>query len=372
MKRGDEDFEPLDDGDKDDTGVADHFFVRIDDPAVRDFKGEEDDEGHQYVEVEERAGKGALVTGEAELTLVAGTFEGHAWGKQEESLAGLPLKRQAWSPDRIRFHVPEDSRSSVVTVECDQLAGAPLLQVSHAPTARLSVQFQRRSGGIRFDSSRSSDEDKTEEIHRRWKINGVTAGHGEVIGNPMSPRRSVYSIELTVTDTAGNSDTAKLQLLRLPTPKFGVGLGNEKIKEAIDGAREALESAVELERPTKIELDGYTDTPKSTHHNLVVSLEETARARKALFREKKQPPDTRPLTIEELAHGESCPLYRVGGRHLRNRHVDVFVLGEGVIVKQSKGCNPGTQKSSTWHPPPGAEPLAGISSVPDSGAEVLP
>lgn len=40
------------------------------------------------------------------------------------------LFRQAWYEDRIKFKVPKDAPSGVVTVECEQLAGQSLLQLS--------------------------------------------------------------------------------------------------------------------------------------------------------------------------------------------------------------------------------------------------
>lgn len=50
------------------------------------------------------------------------------------------LLRQAWHEDHIRFRVPEGSRSGPVTIDCDQLAGEPLLRISRPPRPHISVK----------------------------------------------------------------------------------------------------------------------------------------------------------------------------------------------------------------------------------------
>lgn len=375
VKTGKEDFELEDDAGSDQGSEGPADFVRLDDPTIQSFQGLHDDEGHDYVKVSAATGEAdAKVIGVGRVTLAGGTFEGHKWGGESNLvLKGSRLMRQAWHGDRIRFHIPEDARSGVVAVECAQLAGAPLLRVSHAPTARMSVEVLRKKDRIRFDGSRSSDEDGAEEISRRWKINGVGAGHGKAIANRISPRPTIYSVELTVTDKVGNSDTARIQLLRLPTPKLGDGLDQGHVKNAIDEDREAIEKGAQVERPAKIELDAYTDHPRSESRNLNLALKEASRVRAGLLSQHEgMHRSQKPVSVEELAFGEACPLDRVSGRHLRNRHVDVFVLGEGVIVKHPKACRSGDQKSFDWHPPLAAEPVAGISSTTGGTAAVGP
>lgn len=396
--------EEEDDGDADNGGDGQGTYVRLEDPAILEVDESPVGEEPVYVQVEEADGAGQVASSAPEVALAGGTFEGRSWDPESEvKLAGRPLYRQAWHRDHIKFHVPEDARTGVVSVECDQLAGSPLLQVSRAPQARIVVQMQPESARVWFDSTASSvalpggaaprgesesGESTTGEssnggtsagegsegsaatakpeaapLTRRWKVDGVQAGHGPTIHQRLAPRMAPYEIELTVIDEDGNSDTAKLQLLRLPAvalqPKLSLRR-RQRVRKAMKKARKAIKEAAEAERPKGVEIDGYTDSPGKALGNLKNSLRRDESARKRLLLDfeaeaeassSEAPEDARDVPVEELAHGESCPIHPHPTRG--NLHVDLFLLHEGVIVKPAKGCRPHTEKSATWTPPPG-------------------
>jgi hypothetical protein len=127
-----------------------------------------------------------------------------------------------------------------------------------------------------------------------------------------------------------------------------------------NAARKIIEEVVEAELLKGVEIDGYTDSPGKAVGNLKDSLRRDESARKRLLHDfegesaasaSEAPEDARAVTVEELAHGESCPIHPHPARG--NLHVDLFLLHEGVTVKPAKGCRPHNQKSTTWTPPPG-------------------
>jgi outer membrane protein OmpA-like peptidoglycan-associated protein len=280
------------------------------------------------------------------------------------------------------FRVPEDAESGVVTVECEQLGGQPLLRVSHAPTARIGVRMRVGSGRVSFDSSRSRDEDEIKS--RRWKVDGLGRGHKPKISIGLPPRLGIYRVELTVTNKEGWTDTATLRLLRLRSSLFAFNKA-EPNEKAIAAAHKALIKAVEAEPPAAIELDGNADNPGSTSYNLNLSLERddavlemllrgrkagNAKAAKSKVGEAKAgklpggkasaegqvaPVVSGVVPVEELAYGEACPIDPRPGRRTLNRRVDVFVLDRGVTVKQPRGCHPGRLKSTRWQLRPASE-----------------
>jgi hypothetical protein len=377
--------EEVNDGDADDE--VEGVYVRLDDPAILEVDDEPVGEEPTYVRVKEAGGAGRVAKSAQTVTLAGGTFEGRSWDSESVQLKGLPLRRQAWHRDRIRFHVPEDAKSGVVTVECDQLAGAALLQVSHAPHARIAVHTRPKTLRIVFDSSASTSElpastpsaspesddsatgdasgdsgsggeaKKEEALTRRWKVDGVLVNHGKRIKERMAPRIAPYTIELTVTDKDGNSDTAKLEVLRLPAAELRSKPGKAsqsktKVRDALEAVRRALEKAAEAERPKGVEMDAYTNSPGKPARNVQASLKKDDAMRESLLRDsKKAAKGEGAVTVEELAHGESCPLHPAATP--ANLHLDVFLLHEGVVVKPAKGCRALEQKRATWLPPPG-------------------
>jgi outer membrane protein OmpA-like peptidoglycan-associated protein len=358
------DFESLD---KEDEPEGGPHYLRLKDHALREANGEAvSTEDEVYAKVRESSA-GAIVAhaSDAEVakaakagailarrvTLAAGEFEGKPQEHEAFRLAGLPLYRQDWHRNRIKFRVPENAKSGVVTVECGQLAGSPLLRVSHAPTARIAVRMRVNSGEVTFSSGSSGDEDG-EKITRRWRIDGIPRGRRSRITTRLPLRRSAYSIKLTVADEAGHVGTAAVRLLRLPDSMFDFGKSkpDEHSQAAIDAARESLENAVADTTPVAIELDGHADNPGAASFNLGLSLERDDAVRKKLMHE----PDGAgvgdlALPVEELAYGESCPIEPGPGRRARNRRVEVFVLDEGVTVKPPKRCTPGRLKHASWY-----------------------
>lgn len=361
-----EDFVPEGEAAEDEV-VDEGPFVRIEDPVVL-----KPDEGSNaaFVKVEEV--EGSLVVGEEKsVTLAGGELEGETWEAEEElPLKGRPLLRQAWHTDHIRFHVPEDARTGVVAAECDQLAGAPLLQVRHAPDAHIAVRVPRRKASVTFDGRKSvvgppahalpppADGKKAPKLTWSWKVDGVRQGHRKLVRLRMAPRMAPYEVELTVTDREGVSDTAKLQVLRLPSFALA-GLKKrraqrrKKIREALEAARGEIEQAAADERPTAVELDGYTDSPGRVDPNARESLALDGVARGYFLREREDESEEstagrRAIPVEELGHGERCPLTRHPTP--ARRHVDVFLLHQGVVVRAVKKCHALVRKSDTWHP----------------------
>lgn len=263
------------------------------------------------------------------------------------------LRRQAWSNDLIRFKVPDNASSGVVTVECEQLAGSPLLRVAHAPVARITARMKQNSLGISLDSSRTGDPDEDEDkekITRRWTVSGLPRGHREEISTRLLPRTQPYEVKLTVTDEEGNSDSATLRLMRLPTTRFQFDDPEPESTKKIERVANALEESVQAKPPTAIELDGHADQPGTFAYNMRLSMKRDERVGELLLEEAEGPLAEKGIPVREVGFGETCPVDPRPGRRARNRRVDVFVLDEGVTVKPAKGCLPGRVKEMVWHP----------------------
>ncbi len=336
-------------------GEREGSYAKLEDAAVVRVNGQPVSEGEPtYVKLD-----GSRVAAKAPtVELAAGRFEGSRQTAETVELAGRPLMRQAWHPEDIRFVVPKDAKSGVVTVECDQLAGAPLLQVTHAPSARIAVRMQQGSGRVTFNSGGSEDEDG-KIVSRSWKIGGLRRADRKKISARMPARRGIYSVRLKVTDDEGNVGTAHLRLLRLPTPLFEFDKPRPKLTKLVKEDKTVLREAVEDDPPVAIELDGHADDPGSLLYNLNLSLERDDEVRKDLMPEPAKVSDKTPtLAVEEKAYGERCPIDARSGKRPRNRRVDVFVLDQGVTVKPPDGCHPGRVESSRWHYWPKAAPIS--------------
>ncbi len=352
------------------SGVAgDGPYVKLEDPAVVKFNGNRVAEGIElYVKVE-----GTRVATDGDIVrLRGGILEGEPQKAETAKLNGRPLLRQAWHPNHIRFLVPEDAQTAVVTVECDQLAGSPLLQVTQSPKARIGVQEQQGSGRVTFSSKRSSDDKGIKSRH--WKIGGLKRGKGKTISARMPPRLGAYSVSLTVTDGEGHSDTSHLNLLRLPTSLFEFDEHKLKHPEALRTVGKELRRAAKEAHPAKIELDGHADDPGSNAYNLNLSMERNEEVRKWLLPRRPNREGEQAVPVVELAYGESCPIDPRPGRRPRNRRVDVFVVNRSVLIKPAAGCHPGRLKSHRGYlrvPPatnavqPGrASPAGGVAAPP--------
>jgi outer membrane protein OmpA-like peptidoglycan-associated protein len=330
-------------------------YVKLEDSRAKVLSGAP--EGHpEYLPLH--------LGGHGVASLVPGTEVSVDKGEPEELEPAL--LRQAWYPDRIRFRVPDAASSGVVTVECDQLAGSPLLRVSRSPTARISVRMEENSTGVKLDSGHSRDDGGQKIKHRRWTIEGLGRGHREQISTRFPPRLGAYVVKLTVTDKAGNSDTAELRLLRLPTSLFNFDKSEPERLEKVEAAGEALDKAVQARPPLAIELDGHTDHPGSLAYNMRLSLQRDDRVEEILMPDSSHAPTESALPVREVAYGETCPIDPRAGRRPRNRRVDVFVLDEGVTVKPPKGCVPGRLKNTTWQPSPPPEEKAPSGAPPST------
>ena len=318
----------------------DERFVKLDDPRARVLSGGSA-KYPQYLKIKPSDGGSAELAGKVTVALNKG---------KAETLEPV-LLRQAWTRNRIRFRVPDNASSGVVTVECDQLASSPLLRVSRAPTARISVRMRGNSTGVKLDSRASRDGDG-EKISRSWTIEGLGRGHRRRIAARFPPRLGAYLVKLTVTDEAGNSDTAELRLLRLPTSLLTLK-GHPKHRAEIKAAARVLDEAVQARRPAAIELDGHTDHSGSPAMNMKLAFERDDRVYEHLLLAQAKPPAGElPIPVRELAYGKACPVDpRIGSRP-RNRRVDVLVLDEGVSVKPPRGCVPGRLRKATWYPRP--------------------
>jgi flagellar motor protein MotB len=326
--------EPLPEGERGFSGAT---YVKLEDSNVLGFKGGHADPYPEYFEV---APNGAHLAGEPEVSLEEGQFV---------QLDGR-FRRQAWSNDKIAFVVPANGATGVVTVDCGQLAGQPFLRVSHTPTARIAVRMSQNTPKVAFDGGQSRDQDE-EEISRSWTIGGVHRGHRERIATRLPMRRAPYTVELTVTDEAGNSDTARLLLLRLPTRLFAVKKKRPLHGKNIETAQAVLGRAVATEPPAAIELDAHTDDGGTAAHNLALSLKRDEHVRSVLLEESEKEPSEESVALQEVGYGETCPIDPRAGERPGNRRVEVFVLGDGVIVKPGKGCLPGRFKRDIWRPP---------------------
>ena len=334
------------------------LFVKLADPQLRlngDEQEEEEEQDGLFVQVEVNEGVATVKESDREVTLASEQAGDRTRKSITLQLSGGQLYRQAWHENRITFRVPDEARSGVVTVECGQLAGSPLLQVAHDPIARIAVQMRPHRPAVEL-SSHSTDEDEGDdkESTLRWSVEGSGRGHEKTAEVDLPVRTAPYSIKLTVTDPAGHSDTAELLLLRLPASTFAFDQREPLHPQRLKDARRALRIAARAQRPAAIELDGHADDPGTPAYNLRLSLERDERVRKHLLRklavkEKRR----RSVPVREIAYGETCQLVPGGGRQPGNRRVDIYVLGPGVTVVPPGGCRPGHIQGSTSSLPAG-------------------
>lgn len=265
------------------------------------------------------------------------------------------FQRQAWDRDRISFEVPEHASSGVITVDCGQLAGQPLLRVAEPPSARIAVRMRPGSNRVAFDGG-GSRAATVGTLTERWKIGTHVVGKGPQMTLALPPRIRPYEVELTVTDAHGKIDTAQLTLLQLPAPLFNFDDPMPRRPDRVEEERRVLARAVRLHPPASIEVDGHADDPGNDSYNDDLSLRRAENLRKALLVEKGEasasasssaavlPPV--PVTIRAL--GESCPIALGGGRQPANRRVEVFVLDAGVSIEPPPVCKAAEVKHTTW------------------------
>jgi hypothetical protein len=321
------------------SGKRDEMFVKLADKSVRMVRHRHGDSG-MYLALGPQGQFAQLATGSP----VAVLKNGHETGLESK------LLRQAWHSDHIRFRVPEDARSGPVTVECAQLAGQPLLRVSHPPTARIAVRMRAGSERVTFDSGLSGDEDG-KLASRRWSIDGIRRGRAKTVAEDMPPRRAAYTVRLAVTDSEGQVDTAEVRMLRLLPAQLGLAAASASSAQGgsagVQHARERLMKAVEREPSSEIEIDAHQARAGETaRENLDQSLETAELVDdQVLTANQPAPFPAGGVPVKEYAYGESCPpLWRSAER----RRIDIFVLGEGARVAPPRGCHPGRLQTGRW------------------------
>ena len=327
-------------------GIDRQLFVRLDDKSVIAVDGE------AVNQAGDRGGYLAIVPGSSPARLEEGQeVELRKGGRR---LLHPSLLRQAWHEDHISFRVPDDASSGAVTVDCGQLAGQPLLGVTHKPAVRISVRMRTGTNRVSFDSNASTDEDG-ESLSRRWNVAGLRRGDRKTVVADLPPRLGAYLVTLTVTDESGMAAKAQLRLLRLPSSLFGFGEDEPRRPRAVARARRALMRVVRVDPPVAIELDGHADDPGSRRANVRLSLRRAERVRAELMRAKRMSGKSDPhgvarvkIPVRTLAYGEECPVDPRPGRRPRNRRVDVAVLDRGVTVVPAPECHPRRFESSDW------------------------
>jgi outer membrane protein OmpA-like peptidoglycan-associated protein len=263
------------------------------------------------------------------------------------------LLRQAWHENRIRFWVPANATSGPISVDCAQLSGQPVLQVSRPPTARIAVRMRAGSDRVTFDST-GSGAGEDEVVSRHWSLPGIGTGTGIEISADLPPRPTAYSVTLTTKGPDGQADTAQLRLLRLPTSLFATDGATPEHEKEIEAAGRSLVRQVRHDDSAELELDGHADNPGTPSYNLDLSMRRAENVRRILLPEggggKPAARVGAGIPVKTLAYGEACPLDTHPGRRARNRRVDVFVLERGISVRHPPGCKAGRVRTDEWHP----------------------
>lgn len=245
--------------------------------------------------------------------------------------------------------MPENASSGVITVDCGQLAGQPLLRVAEPPTARIAVRMRAGSKRIVFDGRRSRDAGG-KAVKDRWKIGARVAGKGQQVSLALRPRFAPYRVRLTVTDRNGKTDSAQLTLLRLPAPLFEFEKATPLHPRLVGRERRALERAARRHPPAAIEVDGNADDPGTVPYNAGLALRRAENLRDALLTAGAHASSAGApvVPVTTRAFGESCPIVRGGGRRQANRRVEVFILDAGVSVLTPHSCKPGKVEHTSW------------------------
>lgn len=266
-----------------------------------------------------------------------------------EPIAVAPrLLRQAWGETEIRFRVPENASSGVVEVECEQLAGQPLLQVERPPEARVAARLLR-SGRIHLDSRGSTDDGGI--VVRRWAVNGRPRFRGEKKGKRGRigrkevsfdpPRRlGLHQVRLTVEDGSEEADTTSLYLVRVPGPAV--------VRREMAALRARLAKRLRGAAPTVIKVDGHARAANGSS-----AVERSMRAAERAVRQLLNPASAKLAQLEDSevdvvtrAFGADCGL--LPGGPAGDREVDVFVLTEDFRLTLPQQCRPRRKQAHTW------------------------
>lgn len=336
--------------------------------GYRELEPGEDRQGARYVKVGDdsvaRVDDGALASERflrlqrSALTLGLTTEDKPGWRPQVTLTNGqtvplrLRLLRQAWHEDSIKFRVPLNAATGAVTVECEQLAGQPLLRVPNPPVARIAVSARPGSNRVRFDSRRSSDDGRV--ISRRWSIDGVPSGYGRAVAESMPLRPAVYTVRLSVTDNVGQTDVAQARLMRLPVAKFGVDGGGEPTRpRVVRRVRKTMMRTLRDDLTAGFEFDGHSYGDGSAAQRADRSLRDAERVRAFLLSSSGASASTSvpgggslEVPVKMFGYGANCPL----GDGPRNARIDLFVLSEGVHVVPGRRCRPDRVRGTSWRP----------------------
>jgi hypothetical protein len=255
------------------------------------------------------------------------------------------LLRQAWHENHIKFRVPDNASTGVVSVECEQLAGQPLLRVAQPPVARIAARMTPGSPQVLFDSRRSSD-GKAKIVSRRWTIEGLRGAHSDRVTAELPPRPDDYAVGLTVTDAEGQADTAWLHILRLPADLMRFEDGRSAHPEAMQRAREDLLGVVSRDAPAAVEFDAVPGSAGSSRPGLALKGAEAVRD--SLLHAKANSPVDPDLTVRTLAYDRACPFEAGEGAA---GGVDIVTLSGGVQVVPPQVCAPDRVRIARGWPP---------------------
>lgn len=254
------------------------------------------------------------------------------------------LWRQAWNKDEIKFYVPEKGTSATVTVDCEQLAGQPLLRVERPPQAQLAVRPVSSGRALALDGHRSSDDGKIEA--RRWSLDGHPlqptdgAEAGTTSRAKIGPRPGRHRVRLAVEDDQHEVGSATLYVLRLgdagvlDSPKSARMKHLRALLVRLAGGEEAA---------SEIWVYGFggghgTGARKELAEEIEKGLLTTEAADRAGL-------DGDGVRVNVSALAGDCG--RVAGGSAR-RHLDIFVAVEGVRMLRPRGCPPRPAKTIEW------------------------
>lgn len=318
-------------------------YVKLSDSAVKEVINEPKGLASEYSRflAIHGQGEGATLDQQYEVTLIGSTKPVHL---------KKGFQRQEWHEGAIVFKVPKHAKTGVVTVDCGQLAGSPLLRVATPPVARIEARMRGGSKRVLLDGRRSRDANG-KQLTERWKLGRHSLGRHKRVALTLRPRMRPYQVRLTVTNPEGAGDSAELLLLRLPESFFEFGKATlaqkQKQIERLKQEHTSLETFVRRHPPSSIELDGNADDVGSAPFNVTLSLERAKQVRKTLLT-PRAPPSTGATPVLLRAFGETCPIVRTLGRQPANRRVDIFVLGPGDKIIEPKTCTVGKEEHATW------------------------
>jgi hypothetical protein len=154
--------------------------------------------------------------------------------REEKEVSG-----KTWTPNRIRFTVPEGAEDGVVTLECRPLVGRLKLRIKHPPNARLVVTPDGRSQRLTLDSAGSHDSGEGQILARSWQ-GDAGPRQGARAAYRAAPSLDRQWIRLTVTDDDAEKASAGLAMWRLPLPGAVIDISDTDTQRAIDSIRQEI------------------------------------------------------------------------------------------------------------------------------------